>query len=133
MKWGNRMRKFIVLGIILLLFLVGCSTKTTDEKVETFVSNYLQAVETKDISSMVKFADDIRFPDKAEQKEQYSSIFDEDIHSDVNDTKIVELKKVNETEFEATIEMIEQGNFTELTFPVQKQKRGWKVIVGQDR
>ena len=127
------MRKFIVLGILLLLFLVGCSTKTTDEKVATLVSNYLQAVETKDISSMVKYADDIRFPDKAEQKEQYSSIFDEDIHSDVTDTKIVELKKVNETEFEATIELIEQGNLTKLTFPVQKQKRGWKVIVGQDR
>lgn len=127
------MRKFIVLGILLLLFLVGCSTKTTDEKVVTVVSNYLQAVETKDISSMVKYADDIRFPDKAEQKEQYSSIFDEDIHSDVTDTKIVELKKVNETEFEATIELIEQGDLTKLTFPVKKQKRGWKVIVGQDR
>jgi len=133
MKWGNRMRRFIVLGILLLLFLVGCSTKTTDEKVATLVSNYLQAVETKDISSMVKYADDMRFPDKAEQKEQYSSILDEDIHSDVTHTKIVELKKVNETEFEATIELIEQGNLTKLTFPVQKQKRGWKVIVGQDR
>ena len=133
MEWGNRMRKLIVLGILLLLFLVGCSTKTTDEKVATLVSNYLLAVETKDISSMVKYADDIRFPDKAEQKEQYSSIFDEDIHSDVTDTKIVELKKVNETEFEATIELIEEGNLTKLTFPVQKQKRGWKVIVGQDR
>lgn len=127
------MRKLIVLGVLLLLFLVGCSTKTTDEKVATLVSNYLQAVETKDISSMVKYADDIRFPDKAEQKEQYSSIFNEDIHSDVTDSKIVELKKVNETEFEATIELIEQGNLTKLTFPVQKQKRGWKVIVGQAR
>ncbi len=122
------MRKFIVLGILLLLFLIGCSTKTTDEKVATLVSNYLQAVETKEISSMVKYADDIRFPDKAEQKEQYSTI-----DFDITDTKIVELKKVNETEFEATIELIEQGNLTKLTFPVQKQKRGWKVIVGQDR
>ena len=69
------MRKFIVLGILLLLFLVGCSNKTTDEEVATLVSNYLQAVETKDISSMVKYADDIRFPDKAEQKEQYSKWF----------------------------------------------------------
>lgn len=133
MKWGNRMRKIIVLGILMLLFLGGCSTKTTEDKVATLVSNYLQAVETKDISSMVKYADDIRFPDKAEQKEQYSSILDEDIHSDVTATKIVELKKVNETEFEATIELFEHGNLTKLTFPVQMQKRGWKVIVGQDR
>ena len=76
---------------------------------------------------MVKYADDIRFPDKVEQKEQYSSI-DEDI----TDTKIVELKKVSETEFEATVELINNGNLAEFTFPVEKQKAGWKIIVGQD-
>ncbi|MFD1927669.1 hypothetical protein ACFSFY_06265 [Sporosarcina siberiensis] len=126
------MRKFIVLGILLLLFLVGCSTKTTDEKVATLVNNYLEAVETNDVSSMVKYADDIRFPDKAEQKEEYSSIIDEGINSNITGTKIVELKKVNETEFAATVEMIDEGNLTNFTFPVEKKKRGWKVIVGQD-
>ncbi|MBO0602225.1 hypothetical protein I2483_11155 [Sporosarcina sp. E16_3] len=126
------MRKFIVLGILLLLFLVGCSTKTTDEKVATLVSNYLEAVETNDVSSMVKYADDIRFPDKAEQKEEYSSIIDEGINSNITGTKIVELKKVSETEFAATVEMIDEGNLTNFTFPVEKKKRGWKVIVGQD-
>lgn len=116
------MRKFIVLGILLLLFLVGCSTKTTDEKVATLVNKYLEAVEINDISSMVKYADDIRFPDKAEQKEQYSTI----------DFDITDTKKVSETEFEATVELIEEGNLTNFTFPVEKQKTGWKVIVGQD-
>ena len=124
------MRKFIVLGILLLILLVGCSTETTlttDEEVTNLVNNYLEALETKDISSMVKYADDIRFPDKVEQKEQYSSI-DEDI----TDTKIVELKKVSETKFEATVELINNGDLAKFTFPVEKQKTGWKIIVGQD-
>ncbi|WP_409369602.1 hypothetical protein [Lysinibacillus sp. 38-6] len=120
------MRKLIVLGILLLLFIVGCSAKT-DEEVKTLVSNYLEAVETNDISSIIKYADDVRFPDKDEQKKQYSTI-----DSDITDTKIVELNKVNETEFEVTIEVVDKGNLTKLTFPVKKQKTGWKVIVGQD-
>lgn len=121
------MRKFVVLGALLLLALVGCSAKTTDEKVTTLVSNYLEAVETKDVPSMVKYADDIRFPDKAEQKEEYSAM-----DNNITDTKVVELKKVSETKFEATIEAIEEGNLIQLTFPVEKKKNGWKVIVGQD-
>jgi len=116
----------MVLGFLLLLFIVGCSANT-DEEVTTLVSNYLKALETNDISSIVKYADDVRFSDKAEQKEQYSTI-----NSDITDTKIVKLKKVNETEFEVTIEVVEKGNLTKLTFPVKKQKTGWKVIVGQD-
>ncbi|MGE7186237.1 hypothetical protein ACQKKK_20390 [Peribacillus sp. NPDC006672] len=124
------MRKFIVLGILLLILLVGCSTETTltnDKEVANLVNNYLEALETKDITSMVKYSDDIRFPDKVDQKEQYSNIDD-----DITDTKIVELKKVSETEFEATVEIVNNGKLTELTFPVEKQKTGWKTIVGRD-
>ncbi len=127
---GDRMKKFIVLGALLLILLSGCSTETTlttDEKVANLVNNYLEALETKDKSSMVKYTDDLRFPDKEEQKKQYSSI-DEDI----TDTKIVELKKVSETEFEVTVELANSGDLSTFTFPIQKQKKGWKIIVGQD-
>lgn len=129
-KGGHRMKKFIVLGILLLTLLVGCSnetTLTTDEEVTNLVNNYLQALESKDVSSMVKYADDLRFPDKVEQREQYSSIDD-----DITGTKIVVLKNVDETKFETTVELIRNGNLAKVTFPVEKQKKGWKVIVGQD-
>ena len=124
------MKKFIILGILLLTVLVGCSNKTTlttDEEVTNLVNNYLEALEKKDISSMVKYTDDVRFPDKVEQKEQYSNIDD-----DITDTKIVELKNVDETKFEATVELISNGNLAKFTLPVEKQKTGWKIIVGQD-
>lgn len=124
------MKKFIILGILLLTVLVGCSDEaslTTDEEVTDLVNNYLEALKSKDVASMVIYADDLRFPNKAEQKEQYSTI-----DSDITDTKIVELKKVNETSFEVTIEVVDEGNLTKLTFPVEKQKKDWKIIVGQD-
>lgn len=124
------MRKFIILGTLLLTLLGGCSnetTLTTDEEVTNLVNNYLQALEKKDVSSMVKYTDDVRFPDKVEQKKQYSSIDD-----DITDTKIVELKNVDETKFEATVEINSDGNLAKITFPVEKQKKGWKIIVGQD-
>ncbi|MEG0619453.1 MAG: hypothetical protein RR557_09160 [Bacilli bacterium] len=126
------MRKFIVLGILLLTLLVGCSNKTTlttDEEVTNLVNNYLEALELTDVSSLVKYSDDLRFPDKVEQKERYSNI-DENI----TDTKIVELKKVSETKFEVTVELIDNGGYLKKpTFPVEKQKTGWKIIVGQDQ
>lgn len=76
---------------------------------------------------MVNYTDDLRFPDKDEQKEQYSSIND-----DITDTKIVELKKIYNTEFEVTVEIVNSGELSTFTFPVEKQKKGWRIIVGQD-
>ena len=35
-------------------------------------------------------------------------------------------------EEEATVELNNNGNLGKFTFPVKKQKTGWKVIVGQD-
>ncbi|MFE8696405.1 hypothetical protein ACFYKT_08655 [Cytobacillus sp. FJAT-53684] len=124
------MRKLIVSGILTLIVLSGCSSDasiTTDDKVTGLVNDYLGALETKDISAMVKYTDDLRFPDKVEQKKQYSNIEEE-----ITDTKIIEIKKVNETEFEVTVEMVFDGNLNELTFPIQKQEKDWRIIVGQD-
>ncbi|KQL19090.1 hypothetical protein [Cytobacillus solani] len=64
----------------MLILISGSSTETTlttDEEVTNLVNNYLETLETKDISSMVKYANDVRFPDKDDQIEQYSRI-DED-------------------------------------------------------
>ncbi|MGM0924754.1 MAG: hypothetical protein ACQEWW_26825 [Bacillota bacterium] len=126
------MRMFIVLGTLMLIFLVGCSaeeTLTKDEKVKNIVNKYLEAIETKNISATIKYADDLRFPDKDYQKEQYLILFSE---QNVTDTKIVSLKKVSETKFKATVEFVENGNLSKYTFPVEQTENEWKVIVGQD-
>lgn len=114
----------------MLIILSGCSSEaneTTDEKVTGLVSDYLKALESKDISAMVKYSDDLRFPNKDEQEKEYSNIEEE-----ISDTEIVEIKQVSETEFEATVEIASDGNLNELAFPIQKQEKDWKIIVGQD-
>lgn len=114
----------------MLIILSGCSSEasiSTDEKVTGLVSDYLEALESHDISALVKYADDLRFPDKKEQKKEYSNIEEE-----ITDTKIVEIKKVDETEFEATVEIVSDGNLYELTLPIQQQEKDWRIIVGQD-
>ena len=124
------MRKLIISGILTLIILSGCSSEasvTTDEKVTSLISDYLGALESKDISAMAKYTDDLRFPDKDEQKKQYSNI-----KAEITDTKIIEIKKVSETEFEATVEMVSDGDLNEFIFPIQKQKEDWEIIVGQD-
>ncbi|KEF39545.1 hypothetical protein M670_01318 [Schinkia azotoformans MEV2011] len=125
------MKRFIVLGILMFVILSGCSSKaslTTDEKVTGLVNSYLEALESKDRTAMVKYTDDLRFPDKEEQKKEYEKINDE-----ITDTRIVEIKNVSETEFEATVEMVVNGDKNELIFPIQKQEKDWRIIVGQYR
>ncbi|MGM0924713.1 MAG: hypothetical protein ACQEWW_26605 [Bacillota bacterium] len=98
-------------------------------QVENIVYDYLEAIETKNISAAIKYADDLRFPDKENQKEQYSILFSE---QHITDTKIVNLKKISGTEFKATVEFVENGNLGKYTFPIHQKEKEWKIIVGQD-
>lgn len=123
------MRKFIVSVILILIIISGCSSEanlTTDEKVTGLVNSYLKALESKDISAMVKYTDDLRFPDKVEQKKDY-----EKINEEITDTKIIKIKRVSETEFEASVEIVSNGNLYKPTFPIKKQGNDRKIIVGQ--
>ncbi|USK32153.1 hypothetical protein LIT25_16225 [Bacillus sp. F19] len=126
------MRRFIVLSTLVLVLLAGCSadeTLTKDEQVKNIVDNYLEAIETKNIAAAINYADDLRFPDKENQKEQYSILFSK---QHITDTKIINLKKISETEFEATIELVENGNLATYTLPIKQKEKEWKLIVGQD-
>ncbi|MDQ0268332.1 CHASE3 domain-containing protein [Cytobacillus purgationiresistens] len=107
------------------------SNNATDHdinEVTNLLNSYLHALETNDVSLLVEYSNDIRFPNKDEQKEQYLSI-----EQQISDTKIVELNRVNEIKFEATIELVDDGDMSELKLPIEKQKSNeWIIIVGQD-
>ncbi|WP_338754914.1 hypothetical protein [Bacillus sp. FJAT-52991] len=123
----------VMSGILALTILGGYSTNKTvqpEEEVEKLVNNYLTALEKKDVSSLVKYADDLRFPNKDEQKQEYSVIVTDE---NVTNTKLLNLKKISDTEFETTIEVASNGGSSDkLTFPIKQQENGWKIIVGQD-
>ncbi|MEK3936395.1 hypothetical protein MKY41_13825 [Sporosarcina sp. FSL W7-1349] len=121
------MRKLAPMGLLFLVLLFGCSKMTLEEQAENVLSNYLSALENHDINALVKYSDDLRFPDKSVQKENYL-----DIEHTNPIAKIIELQSISPTEFEATVEIVEEDGQLELTLPIQQKKNKWKVIVGQD-
>lgn len=124
------MGKKISIGLLLLLLLVGCSTKaaiTPEMEVEGVLQSYLKALEDHDTTALVDLSDDLRFPDKKEQLENYL-----DIDSTVSETRIIELSTISPTEFEGTVSIVDDDGQVEVTFPIKQQKNKWKVIVGKD-
>ncbi|MFS0576521.1 hypothetical protein AB1K83_12860 [Sporosarcina sp. 179-K 3D1 HS] len=124
------MGKKISIGLLLLLFLVGCSAGaalTPEMEVEGLLQSYLKALEENDTTTLVDLSDDLRFPDKKVQLENYL-----DIDSTVSETRIIELSTLSPTEFEATVSIVDASGQVELKFPIQQQKNKWKVIVGKD-
>ncbi|OEH91068.1 hypothetical protein [Bacillus solimangrovi] len=69
------MRRYLM--TVVLILLVGCTVKnqlTLEEEVRQHVENYLFAVETDDVTSIIEYADDLRSPDKEEQEKEYLEI-----------------------------------------------------------
>lgn len=129
---SEAVKRFLFMGVLLAAFLIGCSNEKAgadDKEVKALVNNYLSALEKKDISSAVKYAEDLRFPDKQIQEKEYREIF---ALQSVTDTKIKELKKVKEGSYEVIVEVIEDGEKGTYTFPVEQTKNEWKLTVGQD-
>ncbi|MCG3089303.1 hypothetical protein [Sporosarcina cyprini] len=123
------MKKELLGGLLLLLLLVGCSTKATltpEMEVEQHLQNYLKALEDYDVTTLVELSDDIRFPDKKIQLKEYL-----DIEPDISKTEIIEITAISPTEFEGTISYEDVNGEKETKFPIIKQKSKWKVIVGQ--
>ncbi|MBU9721942.1 MULTISPECIES: hypothetical protein [Bacillaceae] len=104
------------------------ATSITEKEVENIVIKYLTAMEEKDIETMVKYTDDIRFPDKSIQEEQYKDM----LPQEVTDTEIIDLTMVNNNEFEVIIELVANDFLERRTFPVLKKDGEWRIIVGQD-
>jgi len=121
----------LLVMIIVIINLIGCSesdTLDTEEKVREQVNTYLKAVESKDIDTMVKYADDLRFPDKIQQKSEYQTISQK-----IDKALIKDLLKINNTEYSVTITTEENGKVDEYTFPIKYVNQDWRIIVGQER
>lgn len=122
------MKRIVGLMMFAVLILVGCAgNQTTEEQVTELVQKYVEALKVNDTAKLVKYSDDVRFPDKKQQKEEYLSI-----EQDITDAKMMSVNQVTDTEFETTLEITADGESNQLEFLVEKQTSGWKVIVGQD-
>ncbi|WP_211220780.1 hypothetical protein [Paenibacillus terrigena] len=125
------MKLKLLLIIILIINLMGCSqsnTLDTEEKVQERITMYLEAIERNDIDKMVKYADDLRFPDKNKQKTEYKSISQK-----IEKTSIKDLRQINDKEYSVTITCEVDGEADEFIFPIKYENQDWRIIVGQER
>ncbi|MFS0824661.1 hypothetical protein [Bacillus sp. 1P02SD] len=128
------MKKLLVVPFIFVAMLLqSCSaedTLSTWEEVNNLATEYLKAYESKDINKIVKISDDIRFPDKIEQKKQYEDISS----SSLGKLEIKGLLQKGDKEFEITFNHSESSNETpiESTHLIKLIDGEWRIIVGQD-
>lgn len=76
------MGKKISIGLLLLLLLVGCSTKaaiTPEMEVEGVLQSYLKALEDHDTTALVDLSDDLRFPDKIVLERRSVKVYDPEV------------------------------------------------------
>jgi hypothetical protein len=120
----------IAFGLIVTLSLIkdskGHAAKSPEAAIRTTVQSYLSAVNTGDTDTMVKYTDDLRFPDKATQKENYKGIKEA-----VTNISIKSLEKMTETSYKVTIMANIQGNQQEFAVPVVNKYGMWLVVIGQ--
>lgn len=124
------MKLRLLVIVLLLVNLFGCSKTNiaTEEIIKENISIFLKAAENNEVDTMVKYADDLRFPDKKEQKNEYISI-----NQKIKKTSIKDLKQLNDKEYSVTITCEVEGEADEFTFPIKYENKDWRIIVGQER
>jgi hypothetical protein len=120
----------IGLGLIVALSFMqdskGSAAKSPDTAIRTTVQSYLNAVNAGDAETMVKYTDDLRFPDKATQIENYKGIKEA-----ITNVSIKSLEKMTETSYKVNISANIQGNQQEFAIPVVNKYGIWLVVIGQ--
>jgi hypothetical protein len=119
----------IAFGLVVALSFIkdskGNAAKSPETAIKTTVQSYLNAVNTGDTETMVKYTDDLRFPDKATQQENYKGI-----KEDITNISIESLEKMTETSYKVNITAHIQGKPQEFAVPVVNKYGMWLVVIG---
>jgi hypothetical protein len=97
-----------------------------EKAIGTTVHSYLNAINTGDTDTMVKYTDDLRFPDKATQKENYKNIKEA-----ISNITIKSFNKMTETSYKVNVAATIQGKTQEFAIPVVNKYGMWLVVIGQ--
>jgi hypothetical protein len=104
----------------------GNAAQSPDTAIRNTVLSYLTAINTGDTDTMVRYTDDLRFPDKATQKENYKGIKEA-----ITNISIKSLEKMTETSYKVNITANIQGKAQEFAVPVVNKYGMWLVVIGQ--
>lgn len=118
----------LIAAVILVIVFIPFEAKVDPEKqVSELVNNYLFALEKRNVDLQIEYADDVRYPEKNEQEEKYRAMGKE-----ITETKLVNIQEVTKDEYLVKVSyVVDGGDRQEVSFPVVKKERKWKIILGQ--
>jgi signal recognition particle subunit SEC65 len=118
----------LIAAVILVIVFIPFEAKVDPEKqVSELVNNYLFALEKRNVDLQIEYADDVRYPEKNEQEEKYRAVGKE-----ITETKLETLQEVTRDEYLVKVSYVEDGGKRqEVSLPVVKKERKWKIILGQ--
>jgi hypothetical protein len=119
----------VVGGLLTTILLASTSAaKTSEEEAHEVVTQYLDAVKSRNVDEMIKHVKDTRFPVE-ELRKRYLEIHQE---NPVHTVELVELSKVSETHLLAKIRFTSNISGDQvIELPVVKENGEWKVVIGQ--
>jgi hypothetical protein len=99
-----------------------------EKAINNTIQAYLNAINAGDTDTIVKYTDDLRFPDKATQLENYKSMV---IKETISNISIKSLDKLTETSYKVNVSATIQGQTQEFAIPVVNKYGMWLVVIGQ--
>jgi hypothetical protein len=122
----------LAFGILVAISLIHDSNAYAAQSPEKAIKNtvhyYLDAVNAGDIDSMVKYTDDLRFPDKTVQKTNYKGI-----KESVTDVSIQSLAPITPTSYKVNVTAIIKGNKQQFALQLVNKYGMWLVVIGQQQ
>jgi uncharacterized lipoprotein YehR (DUF1307 family) len=122
----------IILLLIILVAFLFYSQRTIKpssdfEKIVVVAHKYIKALEVGDINAMVEYSDDIRYPNKSEQKLNYK-----EINADIKEAQVLSIIRSSEKEYSLTLSLTTDGRNETIEFPVVDKDNKWTIIVGKE-
>ncbi len=99
-----------------------------EEAIKTTVLAYLNSVNSGDIDTMVEYTDDLRFPDKSIQKQNY-----EGLKQPVTDIVIKGMEPLTPTSYKVDFSATINGATEDLALQVVNKYDKWLVVIGQQQ
>jgi hypothetical protein len=122
----------IAFGALLAISLIHDSkanaAHSPEQAIKTTVLAYLNSVNTGDIDTMIQYTDDLRFPDKSVQKDNYKGL-----KESVTNISIKGLEPLTPTSYKVNISATINGNKEEFALPVVNKYGVWLVVIGQQQ
>lgn len=98
------------------------------QKAKKSITNYIDAIEKRDVDEIVKWVKDTRFTSVEQQKREYKEMFDND---PFGKAIVTDVKKVDDNNMIVSLKLIRKGSGKpqSLDLPIIKEDGQWKLLI----